>query len=365
MPAMTKNSNSVLEEGAWVPFFMIGIQRSGSNLLRLMLNELPDIAAPHPPHILQRMMPLLPHYGDLSDPDNFALLVDDVCRLVELNPVPWDGVTLNRADVAARCLDWSPIAVYGAVYDILAEVWGRRTWLCKSLMNIEYLDQIESYFGASKYIYLHRDGRDVAVSFRRAPVGEKHFYHIAKQWDRVQRIALAARERAGSERFFSLSYEQLITDPEPVLRRLCDFLGAQYSDAMLHFYQSKEAERTAHRSALWENVNHPIMAGNSGKFLKQASLEDLRIFESAAGEMLDALGYSRLLQKGEDFDFTHEDIRRFDAENTRLKAEVRGHMNPEDIRQRDRQEALLHEIRMRGLQRREPDVLHPGTADAA
>ena len=32
--------------------FMIGTQRSGSNLLRLMVNQAPDIAAPHPPHIL-------------------------------------------------------------------------------------------------------------------------------------------------------------------------------------------------------------------------------------------------------------------------------------------------------------------------
>ena len=52
--------------------FMIGTQRSGSNLLRLMLNELPRIAAPHPPHILQRLMPLVPNYGDLEQRENFA-----------------------------------------------------------------------------------------------------------------------------------------------------------------------------------------------------------------------------------------------------------------------------------------------------
>ncbi|WP_372521940.1 sulfotransferase, partial [Sulfuricaulis sp.] len=63
--------------------FMIGTQRSGSNLLRLMLNELPRIAAPHPPHILQRMLPLVPNYGDLEKRENFAQLVEDVCRLVE------------------------------------------------------------------------------------------------------------------------------------------------------------------------------------------------------------------------------------------------------------------------------------------
>ncbi len=34
-----------------MPIFMIGTQRSGSNLLRLMLNQLPEIAAPHPPSL--------------------------------------------------------------------------------------------------------------------------------------------------------------------------------------------------------------------------------------------------------------------------------------------------------------------------
>ena len=51
--------------------FMIGTQRSGSNLLRLMLNEPARIAAPHPPHILQRLMPLVPNYGDLEKRENF------------------------------------------------------------------------------------------------------------------------------------------------------------------------------------------------------------------------------------------------------------------------------------------------------
>lgn len=69
---------------------MIGTQRSGSNLLRLMLNQLPEMFAPHPPHILLTLYPLLPIYGDLMQDANFRKLIDDMCTLVELNPVPWD-----------------------------------------------------------------------------------------------------------------------------------------------------------------------------------------------------------------------------------------------------------------------------------
>ena len=328
--------------------FMIGIQRSGSNLLRLMLNELPEIAAPHPPHVLQRMMPLVPRYGDLASNKAFSLLVDDVCRLVETNPVPWEGVKLDRKDVAARCRARSLVAVFGAVYDVMAQTWGAKTWCCKSLANIYYLPEIEEYFSDAKYIYLYRDGRDVAVSFSKAVVGEKHFYHIAKEWNEAQQLALSFRKRVPSKRFFNLSYEELTTDTERAIRSLCAFLGVEYKASMLEFHKSAEAKRAASASNLWENVTNPLMRNNSRKFLKEARENDIRIFESVAGDSMDVLGYERLFaKKGEELRFSQDEIRGFDAENKRLKEVVRERTDPEDLERRKRQESVIKEISAR------------------
>ncbi len=53
---------------------------------------------PTPPYILQRITPLLKHYGYLSSNKAFDYLVDDVCQLVESNPVPWSNIkSFNRA----------------------------------------------------------------------------------------------------------------------------------------------------------------------------------------------------------------------------------------------------------------------------
>jgi len=331
-----------------MPIFMIGIQRSGSNLLRLMLNELPEIAAPHPPHILQRMMPLVPRYGDLDRKEAFSLLVDDVCRLVESNPVPWEGVLLNRENVAARCRKPNLVAVFGAVYDVMAEAWGAKTWCCKSLANIYYLPEIKDYFTDAKYIYLYRDGRDVATSFSKAVVGEKHFYHIAKEWNEAQQLALNFRKEVPAKRFFNLSYEDLTTETEKAVRALCGFLGVGYKPSMLEFYKSGEAKRAASASNLWENVTHPVMKQNSRKFLKEAREEDIRIFESVAGGSMDRLGYERLFaKKGEELEFGPDDIRRFDMENKRLKDEVRKRVDPADLERRSRQESVIKEIAAR------------------
>ncbi|MEK6699920.1 MAG: sulfotransferase [Nitrospirota bacterium] len=330
------------------PIFMIGTQRSGSNLLRLMLNQLPAIAAPHPPHILQRIMPLVPDYGDLAAPENFSRLVDDICRMVELNPVPWEGVTLDRKDVASRCREKSLVAIHGAVYDIYAEARKAKTWCCKSLANINFVPQIEAYFDKPQYIYLFRDGRDVAVSFRKAVVGEKHFYHIAREWGATQRLALKIGSEIEPSRFLKVRYEDIIGEPEKMANMLCDFFGVAYRKSMLEYHQAEEAKRTASASELWLNVTRPVMKNNSRKFLLEAGERDVRIFESVAGDVLDALGYDRVyVRKGEELRFTDAEIADFNAENARLKEELRKLVDPADLMRRDLQAGLLKEIQAR------------------
>jgi len=331
--------------------FMIGTQRSGSNLLRLMVNQLSDVAAPHPPHILQRIMPIAGSYGDLSRPLAFSHLVEDICRLVELNPVPWRGVTLDRAEVSARCRERSVVAVFGAVYDIMAAARGASRWCCKSLANIQYLPEIDRYFDNARYIYLYRDGRDVAVSFRKAVVGEKHFYHIAREWADTQRLALGFRRQVDPSRFFAISYEEITTATESTMRRLCDFLESTYHPAMLDFYKSEEARSAAQSSALWGNVVQPVMSNNSRKFLREASEDELRIFEIVAGDVLDALGYGRVATSADHgAEFHPDELAVFDAENSRLKKMVLARMDADDLKRRDEQTSWIQQIVTRNQQ---------------
>ena len=334
--------------------FMIGTQRSGSNLFRLMLNQLPEIAAPHPPHILIRLMPLMSGYGDLSNPETFAQLVDDACRLVESNPVEWEGVTLDRAAIAARCDRHDLFAVMAAIYDTLRDTWGKQAWCCKSLANVKYADQLADRFADAKFIYLYRDGRDVALSFMKAPSeGEKHYYNIALDWNAAQQKALRLRDKA-PERVLAVSYEDLTGDEAGTMRRVCEFLGVEYSDAAMNFHETDEAKRAAGASNLWENVTKPVMKDNTRKFLKQMSEEDVRIFESVAGQSLDELGYDRVyVKKGEELQFTPDQIAAFNEENARRKKAAWETMPEDDRERREEQKAVLDAIAARNAARSE------------
>lgn len=329
--------------------FMIGTQRSGSNLLRLMVNQAPTIAAPHPPHILERFTPLLPAYGDLREETNFQRLVDDVVRLVEVNPVSW-GVDFDRADIRPRCRDNSLVAVFGSVMDRMAEAQGKPDWMCKSLANVHFLPEIERYFsGEARYLYLYRDGRDVCLSFLKAVVGEKTAYHVARQWETEQQLALDCGRRVPASQYLALSYEELTSNPESTLRLLCRWLGIEFHSAMLDFHESEEACKTAASGKMWENVKKPVMATNCKKWLKGMTTDQVIDFESVAGRSLTQLGYAL------EFVGTTQPARAYDAaakaaldaDNKQRKAAVKEELPPEDLAARKPQDDLLASIRSR------------------
>ncbi|MCY2958935.1 MAG: sulfotransferase [Planctomycetota bacterium] len=326
---------------------LVGEQRSGSNLLRIMLAGTGAIAAPHPPHVLQRIDPIVPVGGEL-DPQRFQLLVETVCRLVETNPVPWANTGLDRSEVARRCRAPHVIAIFAAVMEIHAAANGAPAWMCKSMQNIRWAPALDGYLRRNRYVYLHRDPRDVALSFTKAVVGDKHVYFLAKQWAELQRLCLDTSARLGPERFHPVSYRELTESPEATLRRLCDFLGIEFSPRMLECHDSEEARNTAAASSLWENVKRPIIATNHDKFREELADEEVRIVESVAGREMDELGYARVLvERGQEDTFTADRIAGFKKINERLKKLRAQTMEPEDAERRKRQDQVLVDLRAR------------------
>jgi hypothetical protein len=331
----------------FTPVQMIGTQRSGSNLLRLMLNQLEEVSAPHPPHILERFYPLLPAYNDLTNSENFKQLVDDVCELIEFNPVPWSGLHLDTDAIIARCKYPLLTEVFRVIYEMRAESENARIWICKSLVNIRFADQLEENGVIPLYIHLYRDGRDVALSFKKAIVGEKHMYHIAKQWKEEQEASLILAEKLGSNRVIKVCYENLIHDPESELRKICSFIGAEYNSIALDYYHSAESHKTAISGVMWENVEKPVISNNYNKFRKELSEEDILLFEQVAGDMLKKLGYAIMFPESERKIFSSEEISEFNELNKKLKQGARLKQKPEDLEKRKGQELLLQRVQGR------------------
>lgn len=323
----------------------IGTQRSGSNLLRVMLNQLPEISAPHPPHILKTFFPILHLYGDLSVLANFRELVHDVCEWVNKNPVPWDNLHLNNIDIESRCEEHSLIEVFRRIYEHKALSDNATFWCCKSMESVAYVNELERSRINPFYIHIFRDGRDVALSFLKAIVGPKHIYHLAKKWSEEQRLSLTLKEIIPASRFISVRYENLINAPEQTLSEVCSKLGVVYREEMLmHYYESRESFNTANSGEMWKNVARPILKNNHHKYLTELSREDLLIFESVAGDMLGRLGYECLIEESSRLIFTQVEIESFNATNKERISKASLNADGSDLEKRKPQEQLYRRI---------------------
>ena len=326
----------------------IGTQRSGSNLLRVMLNQLPEISAPHPPHILKTFFPLMPRYGDIKNVDNFNLLVSDICEWVENNPVPWENFELNPREIAALCKSRTLIEVFRSIYEKKAGSDGAKYWCCKSMESIYYAKEIESSGIHPFYIYLYRDGRDVALSFKKAVVGPKHTYNLASKWNAEQAMSLNFLAGLPSNRFISIRYEDLISRPRELINTICDKLDIPFSEKVFDFFKSKESENTANSGFMWKNVAVPIISNNFNKFEKEFSNKDLLLFEMIAGEMLHKLGYhTKFWPRIFNRNFTNDEIQEFNLLDRQLREEALINADEIELSKRKPQESILLKINSR------------------
>lgn len=331
------------------PIQIIGTQRSGSNLLRLMLNELDGVVAPHPPHILKTFTPLLPLYGNLNVKENFMLLIADVRRLIETNPVVWDGLILDDQRIYDRCESRNLIEIFRVVYEMMAETNKSTHWCCKSMSNVRLADELEQSGLKPYYIRLIRDGRDVAASFKKVAVGDKHVYHLAHYWKELQELSKQLVDKIGPERAITITYEDLIHHPVQTMKEICSFLNLNYTPKVLRFFNSTESLHTSESGFMWQNLRKPILKNNTGKFRQVLTNEEIKIFEQVAIDVLKANNY--VAETSVDpLQFTTYDIERFDRENERLKQETLQceHLRV-DLMKREAQEKFIESIKARKI----------------
>jgi len=281
------------------PIFIVGTERSGSNLLRLILDSHSQISIPHPPHILRYFAPLEAGYGDLSDRRNLRRLAQDVLRLLECHIHPWESLP----DLDAIASSAQPMDLFGifvAIYEWQQQEVGKARWGCKSTFMIHHVDRILARFPNAKFIWLIRDPRDVAASSRESVFNPCHPYLTASLWCEQQRIGLEREVYLPKANWMRLHYEDLVEAPEETVRGICRFIGENFEPQMLRFSETPAAKLSASLSKSWANTASPVLRNRTGNYRKKLTEGEIRLVEDVAGELMVPLGYR--------FDFEPSDL---------------------------------------------------------
>jgi Sulfotransferase family len=265
------------------PFpFIVGCGRSGTTLLRAMVDAHPDVAVPPESHFVVALAGDLPFdrrafLDGLGASDRFAL---------------WG---LDRTTVDAK-LARSGAASYPdavrALYAAYAAGAGKRRWADKTPGNVLHIARLAELFPEAVFVHLIRDGRDVAASFLELGWAGT-IEEAAMHWKLRVRRGRRAGASLPAGRYHEVRYEALVADPEPSLRRFCRAAALAFEVAMLdHHARAAQVVRTTSHPSYHRHVAGPVRS-DVRDWRRDLDTDDVARFDLVAGDMLAELGYER------------------------------------------------------------------------
>ncbi|MGH2752260.1 MAG: sulfotransferase family protein [Actinomycetota bacterium] len=263
-------------------FFIIGSARSGTTLLRMMLNAHPEVAVP----------PESRFVTDLYRTDE--VVTEEFLERLAAH-TRWPSWETPIADVRARIGGRARIPHTEAVeaaYETFARARGKSRFGDKTPRYIEELPLLARLWPRAKFVHLVRDGREVALSFGDVPFGPKTVARAARLWsDRVVQGIERGRP-LGPDRYLEMHYEDLLDNPRQEMEALCRFLELDFDPAMLDYAHSSRVEALDRAKLYNPYVTRAITRTRSWR--EEMPAAQIEVFEAVAGDTLATMGYERI-----------------------------------------------------------------------
>jgi sulfotransferase family protein len=267
-----------------MPIFIMGTQRSGTTLLRLILNAHSKIAIPEEARFL---VPLLKkrYLKKSIRGDSLIRLIRYLSSNEQFKLWNYDSLGFfrhlsQRNEVSLREL----IDLMFSSYCISERktIWGDKS-LFFSVINI-----LSTLFADACFIHIVRDGRDVFDSWRKMDRTKNNAAVVALDWCYKLRKIENSLKRLSPERQLTIRYEDLIGEPEKTIKTVCSFIGVEYETGMLDFYKTSNYYIGSHHSNL---IFNPINSENRSKWIKNLSSDEIKAFTFLARRYLEKYNY--------------------------------------------------------------------------
>jgi hypothetical protein len=262
------------------PFFIVGNDRSGTTMLRMILDRGPDAAIPPESMFLTDVA--LPQDGAWQP------LMDAVWRhpKVRLWRLPGPPPRVPRELDAAEAARF----VLAAPFETYARKHGKPRWGDKTPHYVHHVEELLALWPDARVVVLVRDGRDVALSLRRMPFGPNNAWAAAQWWARGIRAGRAAEARH-PEQVRTFRYEDLATDPARHVPEVCAFLALRYRPDMLALEQADRSRIVPDQASWFPTLFEGINTLAVGRWRREMPARDQAVFAALAGDELAALGY--------------------------------------------------------------------------
>lgn len=270
------------------PFFVVSAPRSGSTLLRLMLDAHPRLAVPPPGWLFDMIYPYLFSYGDLRQPANLLALAEDVLATPTVGKWPGRPTAQVLADAAGTP---TFADLYAALHRLYARAEGKARWGEKTPRNGFWMDEIRALFPDAQFIHIVRDGRDQAIDISDSMLLPYSVYTGATLWQRYVNAIRESASRLPADAYCEIRYEDLCASTEATVRKLCSFLGESFDAGMLSPHETRSAKNWSGHP-LHAKTAQPISTRFCEMYKTRLPAGDVAVLDALIGETLKKFGYS-------------------------------------------------------------------------
>lgn len=242
------------------PVFIVGAPRSGTTLMRQILDAHPSILCP--PWETGFFL----HVG--------AMMAGDLPSVM--------GNAENRFPLTRTQLtDWLRESC-DSLFARFSEIADKPRWAEKTPGHVHHMDLIATVFPGAQFIHMLRNGYDVVRSLKHTTWAPRSSAWRISTWIESVDAGRRCGEALGTQQYIELRYEELIESPEEQVRRLCGFLNEEFTPAMLQFHKPD------HNS--WNAEVAPLQSKPLNK-TRPLGFCEKTLVQWRAGRLMRSLGY--------------------------------------------------------------------------
>ena len=275
------------------PIFVVGASRSGTTLLRLILNAHPSIAMPDELSYFTLFKRVPTPWNTTLDPRLYGTLID---RFLAQNEPVLSGVDLGQLRIAMMEGPPTIRTPYAKALDAWAAAEGKPCWGEKTPHNVFYVPELYAMFPEARFVHMVRDPRAVVHSMNNFRRCSSNTVANAGNWRTFMERGAAVLERTvpASQRT-TLHFEALTSTPEPVLLQLCNFLQIPFNPDMLAFHERAGDYMHPVYTKLGgaQTVTKPINTKTKARWQTEMASIDVATVEYMCGTWMNVYGYDR------------------------------------------------------------------------
>ena len=279
------------------PVFIVGCDRSGTTLLGMMLNQSPMLHITPETKFLMALKDNQELYGDFQEAYQRYFFIRDLqTNKATAKTFTFQVLGLNIAEAETILKQAAPTNFYGAsqaIFKASAAEKNKQRWGDKTPHQVRDIATLARAFPDAQFVHIIRDGRDVAMSIRKAGWLKGNMLAIAEYWQKQVSAGISAGRNLhdSQARYYEVYYEQLLQQPEATLKDLCSWLDLEYTPQMLEYYRDASSYIQPEHSNLFKLNQKPLDASRAYAWKNKMSKADRADFESVAQKLLSELGY--------------------------------------------------------------------------